>query len=95
MFEWLGDILGGIGDFVGDLFGGVTSSITTAIFDMMLQWMYNAVYGAVAEFFGMMGNMGSDMFDLAWVKATDPYRSFHPPGHNSGFLGSWLQIRQN
>ena len=70
MFEWLGDILGGIGDFVGDLFGGVTSSITTAIFDMMLQWMYNAVYGAIAEFFGMMGNMGSDMFDLAWVKAT-------------------------
>lgn len=70
MFDWLGDILSGIGDFVGDLFGGVTSSITTAIFDMMLQWMYNAVYGAIAEFFGMMGNMGSDMFDLAWVKAT-------------------------
>ena len=70
MFEWLGDILGGIGDFAGNLFGGVTSSITTAIFDMMLQWIYETIYGAIAEFFSLMGNMGTDIFDLDWVKAT-------------------------
>lgn len=70
MFDWLGDIFSGIGDFIGDIFGGVTSGITTAIFDMMLQWIYEAVYGAVAEFFSQMGSMGTDIFDLDWVKAT-------------------------
>ena len=70
MFDWLGDIFSGIGDFVGDIFGGVTSGITTAIFDLMLQWIYEAVYGAVAEFFSLMGSMGTDIFDLDWVKAT-------------------------
>ena len=70
MFDWLGDIFSGIGNFIGDIFGGVTSGITTAIFDMMLQWIYEAVYGAVAEFFSLMGNMGTDIFELDWVKAT-------------------------
>lgn len=36
----------------------------------MLQWFYETIYGAVADFFTMMGNMGADIFDLDWVKAT-------------------------
>ena len=36
----------------------------------MLQWLYETIYGAVADFFTMMGNMGADIFDLDWVKAT-------------------------
>jgi len=70
MFDWLGGILTGIGDFVGGIFNVATSSITQAIFDMMLQWIYEAIYGAVAEFFNLMGSMGSDIFELGWVNAT-------------------------
>lgn len=36
----------------------------------MLQWLYETIYGAVADFFTLMGNMGADIFDLDWVKAT-------------------------
>lgn len=36
----------------------------------MLQWFYETIYGAVADFFGMMGNMGADIFDLDWIQAT-------------------------
>lgn len=36
----------------------------------MLQWFYETIYGAVADFFTIMGNMGADIFDLDWVKAT-------------------------
>ena len=36
----------------------------------MLKWMYETTYNAVADFFSMMGNMGADIFDLDWVKAT-------------------------
>ena len=36
----------------------------------MLQWFYETIYGAVADFFTVMGNMGADIFDLDWVKAT-------------------------
>ena len=36
----------------------------------MLQWFYETIYGAIADFFTMMGNMGADIFELEWVKAT-------------------------
>ena len=36
----------------------------------MLKWFYEIIYGAIADFFEMMGNMGADVFDLEWVKAT-------------------------
>lgn len=36
----------------------------------MLEWFYNTIYDAVSEFFTLMGNMGADIFELEWVKAT-------------------------
>lgn len=36
----------------------------------MLRWFYETIYGAIADFFTMMGNMGADIFELEWVKAT-------------------------
>lgn len=36
---------------------------------MFLKWIYEAVYGAIADFFTLMGNMGTDLFDLPWVQA--------------------------
>lgn len=39
------------------------------IWDAMLGWFYETIYGAVANFFALMGNMGSDIFELEWVQA--------------------------
>ena len=36
----------------------------------MLRWFYETIYGAAADFFTLMGNMGADIFELDWVKAT-------------------------
>lgn len=70
MFDWLGDLLSGLGDALGDVFGFVGEEISSAIWDAMLQWFYETIYGAVADFFTLMGNMGADIFDLEWIQAT-------------------------
>lgn len=70
MFDWLGDLISGIGGAIGDTFEFIGTEITNAIFDSILQWMYEIIYGAVADFFTMMSNMGADIFNLPWVKAT-------------------------
>ena len=70
MFDWLGDFFNGIGDAIGDAFNGVGSAISEAIWEAMLQWYYETIYNAIADFFTLMGNMGADLFDLAWVQAT-------------------------
>lgn len=50
-------------DFLGE-------QISNIIWDTMLKWFYETIYNAVADFFSMMGNMGADVFDLDWIKAT-------------------------
>ena len=58
MFDWLGDIIGGIGDAIGSVFSFLGEQISNVIFDTILQWFYTIIYNAVADFFTMMGNMG-------------------------------------
>ena len=70
MFDWLGDILSGMGDAVSSTFGSIGEQIYTAIWNTMIQWFYETIYGAVADFFSMMGGMGAEIFDLDWVSAT-------------------------
>lgn len=70
MFDWLGDILSGMGDAVSCSFGSIGEQISTAIWNTMIQWFYETIYGAVADFFSMMGSMGADIFNLDWVNAT-------------------------
>ena len=69
MFDWIGDIIGGVGEFFEDILGSVGNAITSAVWDMMLQWIYTAVYGAIADFFTMMSDMGAEIFDLPWIEA--------------------------
>lgn len=70
MFDWLGDILSGMGDAVSSSFESIGEQISTAIWNTMVQWFYETIYGAVADFFSMMGGMGAEIFDLDWVTAT-------------------------
>lgn len=69
MFDWLKDILSGIGDIFGGVFNNLGDQISESIFNTMLRWLYNLIYNAAADFFTMMGNMGADIFELEWVKA--------------------------
>jgi hypothetical protein len=66
LFDWLGDVVGGI----GDLFSKLGESVSAAIWETMLQWMYTSIYNAIAEFFTKMGNLGVEIFDLSWVQAS-------------------------
>jgi hypothetical protein len=69
MFDWIGDIIGGIGDALSDVFGFLGEQISSTIWDTMLRWFYSAIYDAIAEFFTAMGNLGVEMYDLPWVHA--------------------------
>lgn len=70
MFDWVDDLIDGIADAITSAFEYLGTQISNAIWDAMLQWFYNTIYDAVATFFTMMGNMGADIFDLDWVRAT-------------------------
>lgn len=69
MFDWLGDILAGLGDAVSVVFETTGAEIAQSIWDAMVIWFYNAVYGAVSDLFTEMNTMGAAIFDLSWVQA--------------------------
>ena len=62
IFDWLGDITSGA-------FDGLSKGVSSMIFDMMLRWLYSIIYDAIAQFFGNMSAMASDIFSLPWVEA--------------------------
>lgn len=70
MFDWIGDLIDGISTAISDAFELLGTQISNTIWNTMLRWFYETIYNAVADFFTMMGNMGAEIFDLSWVKAT-------------------------
>jgi len=62
VFDWLGEVISGA-------FDTMSQSVSSVIFDWMLKWVYTAIYNAIAEFFGTMGAMGAEIFELPWVAA--------------------------
>ena len=69
MFDWLSDLISGIGESISNAFKSLWEAISDSIWEIFLKWIYEAVYGAIADFFTLMGNMGTDLFDLPWVQA--------------------------
>lgn len=41
MFDWLGDIISGIGSAIGDTIDFIGSGLGDAIWNAMLKWLYN------------------------------------------------------
>lgn len=70
MFDWLGGLITAIGDAIGGTVSGMGESIANLIFDSFLQWIYEAIFNGIADFFTMMGNMGTEIFELDWVQGT-------------------------
>lgn len=70
MFGWVDDLIDGLADAISSAFEFLGEHISNAIWDAMLEWFYNTIYDAVSEFFTLMGNMGTEIYELEWVKAT-------------------------
>lgn len=69
MFDWLGDILSGLGDAIGIAFENTVGEMVDSIWTALVQWMYTAIYDAVADLFTGINNMGAEIFGLSWVSA--------------------------
>jgi large-conductance mechanosensitive channel len=69
IFDWLGDIISGMGDAIGNAFTGISDSIIDAILNRFIQWLFKSIYDGIANFFTQISNMGTEIFDLSWVQA--------------------------
>ena len=69
MFDWLGDIINGIGTAIGTAFQTLWTEVSNTLWNVFLRWIYTAIYDAIAQFFTSIGNMGVELFDLSWVQA--------------------------
>ena len=69
MFDWLGDILAGLGDAIGIAFENTVGKMVDSIWTALVQWIYTAIYNAVADMFTGINHMGAEIFSLSWVSA--------------------------
>ena len=70
MFDWVKDIIEGMREAIMAGFEAMGERLSNTIWTTMIHWMYDTIYGAIADFFALMRNMGAEIFDLAWIKAT-------------------------
>lgn len=69
IFDWLGDIISGMGDAIGNAFSGISNSIIDAILNRFIQWLFKSIYDGIANFFTQISNMSTEIFNLSWVQA--------------------------
>lgn len=66
MQDILDELIEAICDALNDMF----SDVTRSIFEQLIGWIYELIFTAISEFFGLMQNMGAEIFDYNWVQAT-------------------------
>ncbi len=69
MFDWLGDILEGLGDAISVIFEDTIGEIVDSIWTEFVRWIYNAIYDAMADLFSGINYMGAEIFNLGWINA--------------------------
>ena len=73
MFEFIGDVIGAIGDGISWVWdhtvGAVAGAVGSAIWDQMFEWIFDTIYGAIASLFEFINDTTTDIFRLAWVQA--------------------------
>lgn len=69
MFDWLGDIISGMGDAIGNAFSGISDKIIDSILNRIIQWLFTVIYDGIADFFTMISRLGVEIFELDWVNA--------------------------
>lgn len=43
--------------------------VAETVLGQIVNWFYGQTIGFLGSFFGEMGNMGADLFDMTWVKS--------------------------
>lgn len=69
MFDWLGDIISGMGDAIGNAFSGISDKIIDSILNRIIRWLFTIIYDGIADFFTMISGLGVEIFELVWVNA--------------------------
>ena len=69
MFDWLGDIVSGLGEAIGNAFSGISDSIIDGILNRYIQWLFKIIFDGLSDFFTNMTSMATDIFSLSWVQA--------------------------
>lgn len=69
MFDWLGDIISGMGDAIGSAFDGISDNIIDGILNRIIQWLFTVIFDGIAQFFTMISGVGVEIFELDWVSA--------------------------
>jgi hypothetical protein len=68
LFDWIDELIEGMGTAVGDAISSVWTDISGEIWTLFLRWIYEMIYSGIADFFTMISEMGTKLFELAWVK---------------------------
>ena len=69
MFDWIQDLIDGVGNAISSSLAEVWESISSSIWGTFMTWIYTMVYEAMADFFSMMTEIGANLFDLSWVQS--------------------------
>lgn len=69
IFDWLGDIISGMGTAISDAFSTVSDTIIDGILNRIIQWLFTVIYDGIADFFTLISGMGVEIFELDWVSA--------------------------
>jgi len=69
MFDWIQDLITGIGDAIGSALSSTWEAISSSIWGTFMSWIYSSVYNALSEFFTLMTEIGANLFDLTWVQS--------------------------
>lgn len=67
--EWIEYLIEGIGKALSDSLISLWETVSVSIWDVFLKWIFAAVYGVLGDFLTLIGDMGTDLFDLNWVQA--------------------------
>lgn len=71
--QWLNDIINLISESVAQAWsstiGTVTSDTTRIILDILFDWIFSNIYDGIADFFTLIDESSSNLFELAWVDA--------------------------
>lgn len=50
--------------------------VVDSVFEDITEWFYGQMVGFLGVFFGMMGNMGAELFELSWVQGIVQFFSY-------------------
>lgn len=69
MFDWVKDLISGIGESISSALSSVWERIAGSIWNKFLEWLYTTVCNGLSGFFSGMAEIGANLFDLDWVRS--------------------------